>query len=463
MVVLSVRALSRALPLAPVAAALQLQRRRDYHPCGCSTSLPAGGDEDLQQAMRRLDEERLENERLRHLLATAEQARKAAGGQESHQIFRIVITGGPCAGKTTAMSTLSQHLENAGWRVFLVPEAATMLFQNGARFHDFFKSGEKGISAFQTQLAHLQMRLEDVMTKMAESTGHKSVILCDRGAMDGKAYCSPNSWGMIMDNLGQTESQLRDRRYDAVIHLVSAAQGAEKFYTLVQAEQGEVSARTESLEEARLQDEKTSKVWVGHEHLYVVDNSTGFTTKMERTVDRVMKRIGEPVHGHALRKIRLPYMAQDEIIARAESAGVHCQAFICSTTYVSATTRLRGRSMPDHSGAVFHLQEFKEDANGRKRRNKDMRISAHDYMGRLHDAKAAGYMTAEKQLVCFTWKGVVYEVNIFKRPSKTCILEVEAEFMEAPIEVPSFLLRDEAEKPLEVTRDTNYDTRNFSC
>lgn len=438
----------------PAACSLELHRRQ-----GSSLFCSVAPQTELKEAITRLDEEKRENERLRALL---NQAQLPA---DQPPIFRIVITGGPCGGKTTAMSTLSQFLENKGWRVFLVPEAATMLFQNGGRFHDFLRDGENGIASFQTQLARLQMTLENVMEKMALSTGQKCVILCDRGAMDGKAYCSASAWGMVLDGLGQTESQLRDRRYDAVIHLTSAAHGAEKFYTLVQAEQGEVSARTESLEEARVQDDKTAQVWVGHDNLYVVDNATGFAAKMERTVDRVLKRIGEPVHGHALRKIRLPYMSQQEIIAKAESAGVHCQAFICSTTYVSPTTRIRGRSNPGYSGAVFTFQEFKEDRNGRLRRNRDMRISSHDYMGRLHEARAGGYFTAEKELVCFTWKGVVYEVNIFRRPMKVCILEVEAESMDAPMHVPSFLVRESSkgEVPLEVTKDPDYDTRMMAC
>lgn len=47
-------------------------------------------------------------------------------------ITRICLTGGPCAGKTTALATLSLHLKQLGYRVLLVPEAATILMQGGA-------------------------------------------------------------------------------------------------------------------------------------------------------------------------------------------------------------------------------------------------------------------------------------------------------------------------------------------
>ena len=47
-------------------------------------------------------------------------------------ITRICVTGGPCAGKTTALATLQLHLKQIGYRVLVVPEAATILMVGGA-------------------------------------------------------------------------------------------------------------------------------------------------------------------------------------------------------------------------------------------------------------------------------------------------------------------------------------------
>lgn len=47
-------------------------------------------------------------------------------------IYRICLTGGPCAGKTTALATLAQNLTDKGFLVLQVPEAATMLMKGGA-------------------------------------------------------------------------------------------------------------------------------------------------------------------------------------------------------------------------------------------------------------------------------------------------------------------------------------------
>jgi len=48
-----------------------------------------------------------------------------------HPIYRVCLTGGPCAGKTTAMATLSNILTQRGYRVLVVPEAATMMMKGG--------------------------------------------------------------------------------------------------------------------------------------------------------------------------------------------------------------------------------------------------------------------------------------------------------------------------------------------
>jgi len=428
------------------------EQRRWIHQHRPSTQCEEQKIESLETKICRLE---TENQRLQARLQQLDV-------QEAAPIYRIVVTGGPCAGKTTATTTLRERLENAGWRVFTVPEAATMLFHNGARFLDFLHLGEVGIVHFQTQLAKLQIRLEDTMHDMAAASGAKSVLLCDRGVMDGKAYISQQGWALVLDALGMTEAQARDRRYDAVIHLVTAAEGAEQYYTLEQAEGSPESSRTETIEEAREQDHKTSQAWVGHEHLHIIDNTSNFRRKMDRTADRVLKTIGEPVVGHTLRKIRLPYMTALEIQDAAKEAGVaSTRIFKCITTYVSPTARIRLRSDPDLHGASYLLQTFREDTNSHTMRRATERfISSWSYMQSLKDAHAAGYKSLEKELVCFTWQGVVYEINVFRYPSDMCILEVEAESRDSNIIVPPFLRG--CNEAAEVTRDPLYDTRSIA-
>ena len=53
--------------------------------------------------------------------------------------FQIVLTGGPCGGKTTGQARLATFFENLGWKVFRVPETATVLLSGGISFGDLTK------------------------------------------------------------------------------------------------------------------------------------------------------------------------------------------------------------------------------------------------------------------------------------------------------------------------------------
>jgi len=80
----------------------------------------------------------------------------------------------------------------------------------------------------------LQVSLEDsfieIGTRVTEQ-GKKVLIVCDRGLMDGSAYVSKDGWDALMNELQVSKQQIRDNRYDAIIHMVTAADGAPEFYS----------------------------------------------------------------------------------------------------------------------------------------------------------------------------------------------------------------------------------------
>lgn len=204
-------------------------------------------------------------------------------------IYKFVITGGPCAGKTTAMERLQVFLRERGFRVFVVPEAATMLFVNGASPDDL--ASEACQSAFQQFVINTQMQLEDSMMTYAKSVNAKAVILCDRGIMDGSAYVSKEIWQGVLEKAKLDIVSAREGRYDAIFHLVTAADGAEAFYTLANNK-----ARHESVPEAIRQDKKTQEAWQGHPHHVIIDNRDhrAFERKMELLVSMLAGYVGLP-------------------------------------------------------------------------------------------------------------------------------------------------------------------------
>ena len=98
-----------------------------------------------------------------------------------NNIKRIVLTGGPCAGKTTALVRIIEHFSNLGFKVFTVPEVPTMYSQGGWSYltpnPKLYYEGELAI--LQTQLA-----LEDSFMRLAETCTKPTFVVCDRGTMD---------------------------------------------------------------------------------------------------------------------------------------------------------------------------------------------------------------------------------------------------------------------------------------
>jgi hypothetical protein len=71
-----------------------------------------------------------------------------------------------------------------------------------------------------------------------------------------------------MDEMGMNILSMRDSRYEAVIHLVTAADGAEEFYDQLTNE-----ARYESRDEAIDKDKKLRAAYMGHPKWYLIDNA----------------------------------------------------------------------------------------------------------------------------------------------------------------------------------------------
>mmetsp|Transcript_1352 Transcript_1352/g.2466 ORF Transcript_1352/g.2466 Transcript_1352/m.2466 type:complete len:501 (-) Transcript_1352:979-2481(-) len=213
----------------------------------------------------------------------------------SPPVFRIVLTGGPCAGKSTGMDTVAERLRSRGFQVLMVPEAATLLFSGGIAF-SMIASDSQCIQ-FQAALLKTQMTLEDAFVNVARGTGRASVVLCDRGTMDGRAYMSEDLWKQMMDTFKWDATKLRDDRYDAVLHLVTAAEGKPSFYSLANNK-----SRSETPEQAIDLDHRLRAAWLGHRSLRVIDNSTGFQEKMMRVVRAVAQVVGLPHASEELRK-----------------------------------------------------------------------------------------------------------------------------------------------------------------
>jgi len=97
---------------------------------------------------------------------------------------------------------------------------------------DFYKYDSQQRIKFQTDLIKYKIYFEDYIAKLAEMSKQPCLILCDRGVVDCAAYMNAEEYQTLLDDEGWTWSNLRDRRYDSVIFMNTAALGAEEYYTL---------------------------------------------------------------------------------------------------------------------------------------------------------------------------------------------------------------------------------------
>lgn len=193
-------------------------------------------------------------------------------------IHKIVLTGGPCGGKTTALPLLSDHFKNKGFNVHTVPEVATLLHANGVDLHHHIQNHPFQLedSIFRTQIA-----LEDSVDRLAQLRDKDSIIICDRGLGDFKAYVEPDDWELLL--IGhRLEQEDVFKRYHHVVHLTSAAIGAEEHFT-----NENNPARNCPIDVARSLDRKTLGAWSGHPKHFEVDNSTDFDGKIAKAIESI--------------------------------------------------------------------------------------------------------------------------------------------------------------------------------
>ena len=351
-------------------------------------------------------------------------------------IFKIVFTGGPCAGKTTAMSWIQNNFTDLGYHVIFVPECATELINAGI-------SGTtcKDLISFQDALMSLQLQREKIYERAAKSIKNdKILIVCDRGMMDSKAYLSGLEFSTVINGLNKNEVELRDN-YNAVFHLVTAAKGAEEFYTTENNK-----ARSESIKEAILVDDDLIAAWAGHPHYRVIDNSPNFEDKMKRLLKEITHFLGEPEPYEIERKFLIEYPD----ISWLEK-NKNCKKLEIIQTYLNSNedeeVRVRQRG---YNGNYIYTQTTKRNINDISRVELEKRLTKDEYINLLMNADTSKH-PIRKTRYCLIYKNQYLEIDIYPFWDDKAIVEIELNNEEQQIELPKQLKLIK-----EVTNDKNY-------
>ena len=117
------------------------------------------------------------------------------------EISKIVITGGPCAGKTTAMNWINNAFSERGYDVLFVPETATELITGGVAPWTC-----KTNSDYQHCHMRFQLDKEKVFEQAAKvMKKDKILIVCDRAALDNKVYMDEATFESVCRFVGASE------------------------------------------------------------------------------------------------------------------------------------------------------------------------------------------------------------------------------------------------------------------
>ncbi len=344
-----------------------------------------------------------------------------------NKIYRIVLSGGPAGGKTTSMVHISDRLQSLGFNVFVVPETATMMILGGIKLNHPNKGH---IMQTQTSLLETQMFLEKMFYKqavLASNLSNKpSVILLDRGTMDACAFTHPEVWQAILDENDWSLVGLRDKHYDAIIHLVTAAIGAPEAYSL-----DNNAARSETIEQAAEVDKKIQEAWLGHPHLRVIDNSTGFEEKVRRVTAAVCNVVGVPEPVEREKKYLVSQLRGFGNI-KTETVNIE-QTYLKSSDGI-ARVRKRGQH-----GSFSYTHTIKKHLAPGKNVELERIISSREYLLLLSEADPDRSPIIKKR-TCFLWENRYFELDVFKSPQPGLVLlEAEIEDDQEKVNLPWFI------------------------
>ncbi|KAK7580122.1 hypothetical protein V9T40_000751 [Parthenolecanium corni] len=324
------------------------------------------------------------------------------------RVYKVVLTGGPCGGKTTGQSRLCTFFESMGWKVFRVPETASVLLSGGVKFADL---DEETAYKFQENLLKSMIQIENTFFELGQTSSRDCLIICDRGAMDVSSYISQEKWERLMAANNLNIVELRDARYNQIVHMVSAANGAEEFYTIE-----DHSCRSENVEKAREIDAKNAGAWLGHPYFDVIDNSSDFETKIRRLIAVICQKVGvdpgDRLSNNTKKRkwlIKLPLPNDSVFPPFQDFEVVHHYLQIHSKEF---QTRVRKRGQKGQYSYTHAIRKPK--MHGQVIEVKTQ-LTQRDYLNMVTQRDEAHFPIFKKRR-CFIYENQYFQLDIYREP-----------------------------------------------
>lgn len=364
-------------------------------------------------------------------------------------VYKIALSGGPCGGKSKSLSKISAVLKDRGYNVCIIKETATELIDNG-----LIPGKILTVNDFQNLVLEKQLNseslYEDAAKFLTKNTGKKTVILCDRGVGDQMAYISNKDMKSLLRARDKSLYEVVNS-YSLVLHLVTAANGAEDFYEWNEKEGCENKARSEPPEKAIEKDNETLKAWVsaGCHKIKVIDNSTNLDLKIERVIAEIFSVIGDPLPSEIERKflIKMPDPDMLKNLDCVSKTNI-IQTYLSSEEFgVERRVRQRGT---EKEGYLFTKTEKRITEDPEVRIELEKIINVNEYVHLLTQADNT-YHQISKKRTCFIYNNHFFELDIYPFSDEYAVLEIELGKAGESFELPHYF-----EVIKEVTTDKNF-------
>ncbi len=326
------------------------------------------------------------------------------------KITRIVLTGGPAAGKTSLISRiLKEFKQEDGWKVITIPETATDLI-SGFGLGPFENC--MSMEEFQYFVISDQLHKEQLALKGAETVPQdKVLIIYDRAIFDDLAYITREQFEKTLAYFGKKPDEIM-AGYDAVLHLVTCAKGAEFAFGYNNA------ARYENLEGAREKDDLTLAAWSAHPRLYVIDNSVNFEDKLNRGIAKIYDILGENVPEVSKRKYLISMPDLNALTALYKATSIQ----MMQTYLVSNQPNLERRIRQQKSGTDYlYFYTEKRIADDGTRWVTEQPISEKEYIRYLMECDSSLHSVI-KTKYRFACSGHKMEIDVYPFSSDRAVL-----------------------------------------
>lgn len=335
-------------------------------------------------------------------------------------MLNIVVTGGPSSGKTSVLNKIKEEFKELGYKTIIVPETATELINSGIK--PFGENALKGID-FQDLVLKTQINKENIAKEAAEILGsEKTIILYDRGTLDGYAYVTPDEWDYVLKRLNYSKRNLLSQ-YDAVLYLESA----KEYFT-----KENNAARYESdADEALEKGKKVLQSYLSHDNLMVIKPREQIEDKQQEVVNIIHNMLGNPTQLKEQRKFLVDNIDIDRL-------GIIANKVIIRQDYLELKDDIeyRIRKVSQENDVSYHYNVQRKNANGKREIIKERTLSEREYEILL-GTKSEEFKTIEKIRYSFVYKEQYYKLDIFDSGLK--ILEVNVTKENPKVYIPEFV------------------------